>query len=327
MSPTWAGGIILSSEFILSKYGDSLTGKTILITGVANDSIAGELAVQISAYKPSLVILTARSESRVEPVVTKIKSKNPDVSTRFLKLDLSDLKDVCRAVKDLGDVPKIDHFVAVAGVMVPPYAKTADGLESQFGVNYLANFLLVKELLPKIRAAGPKSSIVICSSSAVRRGQVHFDDINYSDGETYNPLDAYGQSNAARTIFALFLGEKLKGEGIRVFSVDPGAVQTGLQRHFGGEFLAQIQVLRKSTEPMRDLDGRPYNMPNFTGTSEGASTLITAMVDPTIEEAHGAFLHQNAPAEDHLTSHILNRDNWTKLWELSEKLIGEPFTI
>ncbi|KAL6690308.1 hypothetical protein J3F84DRAFT_398436 [Trichoderma pleuroticola] len=321
------GGIILSSEFILSRYGDSLAGKTILITGAAKESIAGELAVQISAYKPSLVILAARSESRVEPVVAKIKSKNPDVSVRFLKLDLSDLKDVRRAVKDLSDVPKIDHFVAVAGVMIPPYAKTVDGVESQFGVNYLANFLLVKELLPKIRAAGPKSSIVICSSSAVRGGQIHFDDINYSDGKTYIPLDGYGQSNVARTIFAKFLGEKLKGEGIRVFSVDPGSVQTGLQRHFGSEFLAQVQELRKATEPMRDLDGRPWNMANFTGTSEGAATLITAMIDPTIEEEHGAFLHQNATAEDHLTSHILNRDNWTKLWELSEKLIGEPFVI
>jgi hypothetical protein len=49
------------------------------------------------------------------------------------------------------------------------------------------------------------------------------------DGETYDPLDAYGQSNAARTIFALFLGEKLKGEGIRVFSVDPGGMYLAMK--------------------------------------------------------------------------------------------------
>lgn len=33
---------------------------------------------------------------------------------------------------------------------------------------------------------------------------------------------AYGQSNAARVMFAQKLGEKLKEEQIRVFSVDPG---------------------------------------------------------------------------------------------------------
>lgn len=95
-------------------------------------------------------------------------------------MDLADLKDVRRAAKELDDVPKIDHLVAVAGVMVPPYGKTADGFETQFGVNYLANFVLVKELLPKIRAAGAKSSIVICASSAVRGGVVNFDDVNFN---------------------------------------------------------------------------------------------------------------------------------------------------
>ncbi|TFB05943.1 Retinol dehydrogenase 14 [Trichoderma ghanense] len=325
----WGNQVILSSEFVLGRYGESLAGKTILITGVANDSIAGELALQLSAAKPSLLIVTARSESRVEPVVSKIKAKHPDVAVRFLKLDLASLADVRRAARELGDdVPKIDHLVAVAGVMVPPYQKTVDGAELQFAVNYLANFLLVKELLPKVRAAGPGSSIVICASSAVRSGSVNFDDVNYNDGKTYDAIGAYGQSNAARAVFAKFLAEKLKGENIRVFSVDPGAVASGLQRNFTGEFLDQIQEMSKSADPvLRDYDGRPYHMPPFTGASEGASTLITAMVDPTIEDASGAFLSRNAVADEQLTSWILNRENWVKLWELSEKLIGEPFAI
>lgn len=42
------------------------------------------------------------------------------------------------------------------------------------------------------------------------------------NGGTYDPMVAYGQSNAARVMFAKSLGEKLKNEKIRVFSVDPG---------------------------------------------------------------------------------------------------------
>lgn len=110
----------------------------------------------------------------------KIKDSNPHVGIRFLKMDLGDLGDIRRAVGSLGDVPKIDHFTAVAGLMVPPYNKTVNGIESQFGVNYLANFLLVKLLLPKIQAAGPSSSIIIVASSSVRQGRVNFDDINFS---------------------------------------------------------------------------------------------------------------------------------------------------
>lgn len=95
-------------------------------------------------------------------------------------MDLSSLADIRKAVATLDDVPKLDSFVACAGVMMPPYNVTADGVESQFAVNYLSNFLLVKLLLPKIEAAEPSSSILIVASSAVRQGQVFFDDINFS---------------------------------------------------------------------------------------------------------------------------------------------------
>lgn len=176
---------ILPSEAILERYGTRLAGKTIFITGVSKDSIAGELALQLSSVNPALLILSARSESRVEPIVEKIKARNPNVATRFLKMDLGDLKDIHRAVHSLDDVPKIDHIAAVAGIMMPPYGTTADGVESQFGVNYLANFLLVKLLLPKVEAAGPHSSIIIVASSAVRSGIINFDDIGYSVSTTF----------------------------------------------------------------------------------------------------------------------------------------------
>ena len=35
-------------------------------------------------------------------------------------------------------------------------------------------------------------------------------------------MAAYGQSNVARVMFTKRLGEKLKSQGIRVFSIDPG---------------------------------------------------------------------------------------------------------
>ena len=152
----------------------------VLITGVSEDSIAGELAVQISSAKPALLILTARTESRIAPIVEKIRASNSDVKTRFLQMDLSSFSSVRTAAESLQDIPKIDHFAAVAGLMMPPYKKTEDNLESQFQVNYLSNFLLVKLLWPKILAAAPFSSVVILSSSAVRSGGVNFDDTGFS---------------------------------------------------------------------------------------------------------------------------------------------------
>jgi NAD(P)-dependent dehydrogenase (short-subunit alcohol dehydrogenase family) len=152
-----------------------------LITGVSEGSIAGELAIQLSAADPKLLILCARAESKVAPIIKKIKETKHNVEFRFLNMELDDLNKVRQAVEEgLADVPKIDHVVFVAGVMVCPFSKTKDGFEMQLGVNYLANFLLVKLLLPKVQAAGPTSSIIITSSAVMRRGKVHFDDLGFS---------------------------------------------------------------------------------------------------------------------------------------------------
>ncbi len=171
--------MIQTSEAILEKHGAALKGKTILITGVAADSIAGELAVQLSTVGPKLLILSARSESRVEPIVAKIKEKDAAVETRFLKMDLADQSEIRRAVASLSDVEAIDHVALVAGLMGPPYSKTTDGVESQLAVNYVANFLLVNLLRGKIEKAGRGSSVVVVASSAVRGGKMNFEDVNF----------------------------------------------------------------------------------------------------------------------------------------------------
>ncbi|GFF95199.1 retinol dehydrogenase 14 [Aspergillus udagawae] len=317
---------ILPSETIIHRYGSSLAGKTILITGVSGNSIAGELAIQLSAAAPHLLILSGRAEERVTPVIEKIKSTAPNVNTRFLKMDLGDMSNITTAVETLHDIPKIDHLACVAGVMVPPYGTTKDGFETQFGVNYLANFLLVKLLLPKVKAAGAGSSIIIVASSSARGGKVHFEDVGFSEGKTYNPLVAYSQSNAARVLFVKALAEKLGDQGIRVFSIDPGAVQSGLQRHFTPEFQEMVAVLRASGG-LVDLDGRPIEIPPFTSKTEGAATIITGMIDPTIQGHNGAFLHNNAVANDELNSHTRNHDNQAKLWKLSEQMTHETFAV
>lgn len=136
--------------------------------------------MQLSTANPHLLILGARAEEKVTPIAEKIKSAAPDIKIRFLDMDLGDMSSIRQAVDTLRDVPKIDHLVCVAGVMVPPYGTTKDGFETQFGVNYLANFLLIKLLLPKVRLAGVKSSVVIVASSAVRSGKVEFGDVGFS---------------------------------------------------------------------------------------------------------------------------------------------------
>ncbi|KAJ6036396.1 hypothetical protein N7540_000675 [Penicillium herquei] len=326
--------VLKSSEDILGQYGKSLIGKTtnaftpkVLVTGVSNESIAGELAMQLASADPKLLILTARTESRASPIIAKIKEAKPDVAVRFLSLELSDLSSIRKAINtDLADITTIDHVVFTAGVMACPYSVTKDGFEMQFCVNYLANFLLTKLLLPKIQSAGPSSSIIVVASSSVRQGVINFEDIGYSNGSNYDSFTAYCQSNVARVMLAKSLAKKLKGQGIRVYSIDPGSVTTGLQQHMDEDLQKKVMAMFKDGYII-DVDGRPWQPQQRSTRSEGASTMITGMIDTTISDHNGAYLKQNALADDELHRHVLNEDNWTRLWELSEELIQEQFSI
>jgi hypothetical protein len=42
---------------------------------------------------------------------------------------------------------------------------------------------------------------------------------------------------------------------------------------------------------------------------------------------NGAFLHNNAVADDELHSHILDQNNQMRLWELSEQMVHEQFAL
>jgi hypothetical protein len=99
---------------------------------------------------------------------------------------------------------------------------------------------------------------------------------------------------------------------------------------------------------MVDMDGKPIEIPPWTTTSEGAATVITGMIDPTIAGNHktypgrncrvfllliihaeynGSYLNQNAVSDHELHTHINDEGNWTKLWELSESLTKEKFSL
>ncbi len=69
-----------------------------------------------------------------------------------------------------------------AGIMgIAEYTLTADGVESQFGVNHIGHFLLTNLLLPKI-----VGRVVNVSSSGHMLGEVRFEDWNFDGGKTYN---------------------------------------------------------------------------------------------------------------------------------------------
>jgi NAD(P)-dependent dehydrogenase (short-subunit alcohol dehydrogenase family) len=108
--------------------------------------------------------------------------------------------------------------------MATPYAKTVDGIESQFGTNHIGHFLLTNLLMGKILAAAPGARIVNVSSSAHQPGVIRFEDWNFSDGKAYNPWEGYAQSKMANILFTESLAEKLGPKGVFSYSLHPGCM-------------------------------------------------------------------------------------------------------
>jgi NAD(P)-dependent dehydrogenase (short-subunit alcohol dehydrogenase family) len=151
-----------------------------LITGPSDGGIGAETALCLASGSPSTIILAGRSRSKIQPVIDRISGINPEINTIFVALDLSDQASIRAATAEIsGQVEQIDVLINNAAIMACPYSVTKDGVEVQFGTNFLGPFLFTALLLPKLHAAGPGTRIVNVSSSAHRFEGIRFDDLDF----------------------------------------------------------------------------------------------------------------------------------------------------
>ncbi len=117
--------------------------------------------------------------------------------------------------------------------MIPPYSKTADGFELQFGTNHLGHFALTG-LLVDLIIKTPNGRIVNVSSSANILGNIDFNDLNW-EKRKYKKWKAYGDSKRANLYFTYELQRRLNeiSENTVVTSAHPGWTATELQRNAG----------------------------------------------------------------------------------------------
>ena len=218
----WIAGGVCTSQA-------KLNGKTVIITG-ANSGIGLETAVDI-AKRNARVILACRSVARGEAAVADVKKRSGNNNVVFVQLDLGSLDSVRTfAAKILKDEPHIDILINNAGVMMlPKRSLTTDGFEMQFGVNHLGHFLLTNLLLDRIKET-PRARIVNLSSAAQGFiGKLDFDNLNCE--RSYSVTGSYFASKLENVLFTRSLAKRLEGSGVTTNAVDPGTINTGLQRH------------------------------------------------------------------------------------------------
>lgn len=221
------------------------------------------------------------------------------------------LKSVRKFAAQFGKThAQLDLLINNAGIMMPPYALSEDGFESQLAANYLGHFALTGLLLPVLRKT-PGSRVVSLSSLAHNWGGIRFDDPNFKKG--YDKRAAYGQSKLACLMFVYELQRRLQKAGIQTLSVaaHPGVSATNLGQHFPrvlsvffplvGQSAAQGALPTLYAALGDDVNGGDYCGPRSMHQMRGAPVKVSS----------------NRASQDEAAA--------TRLWELSEKLTGVTF--
>jgi NAD(P)-dependent dehydrogenase (short-subunit alcohol dehydrogenase family) len=286
-------------------------GRVAVVTG-ANTGIGFE-AARVLAERGATVVLACRNPDRAAGAVDKIRATAKG-EARTVRVDLASLASVREAAEDLrARHDRIDLLINNAGLMMPPYGRTEDGFELQFGTNHLGHFALTGLLLDRMLAV-PGSRVVTVSSNGHRMGRIDFGNLQWERG--YNRIGAYGRSKLANLLFTYELQRRLAGAdaATEALAAHPGTSRTELTRN-----LPAWMRLGAFVVPMQ-------------GSAMGAVPMLRAATDP---QAHGGeyygpsgFGETSGPAK-RVQSSARSHDEQVarRLWEESERLTGVSYPL
>lgn len=200
------------------------SGRTAVVTG-ANSGL-GYCTARELARHGARVVLGCRDQARGRTALDRIRAEVPDADLVLAPLDLADLASI-RSFAEEYPPDGLDLLVNNAGVMALPRRTTADGFETQFGVNHLGHFALTGLLLPKLLAR-PGARVVSVSSGLHVLGNPDFGDLNSE--RAYHRWLAYGRSKSANLLFTHELARRAEAAGADLVATaaHPGYASTNL---------------------------------------------------------------------------------------------------
>lgn len=266
----------------------------------------------------------------------------PARSIEKAKENLAGIANVELAEMDLMDPDSIDTFAAMflalgrplhllinnAGIMFVPLRRNSRGLESQLATNYLAPFRLTARLWDALKKANG-ARVINVSSQGHQFAPFNFDDPNFEHRD-YETLQAYGQSKTALNLFSLELANRANPFGVRAYSVHPGNIWgTELAREAPVELLQQFGFYDDKGNIVPEVIASLKTIP------QGAATTIWCATSPSLDNISGVYCEDadiaNLSLGQEMSSGVkpysVDAVDAKRLWPLTEKLAGVPFTI
>ncbi|MPY63337.1 oxidoreductase [Streptomyces spongiae] len=293
------------------------TGRIAVVTG--SNSGIGYVTARELARRGARVVLACRNEGRGREAAERLVSEVPGASTEFVRLDLGELDSVRQfAAAYEREHGRLDLLVNNAGVMALPYGRTADGFETQFGVNHLGHFALTGLLTPMLlRTAGAR--VVTVSSTMHAVSNIDIRDLN-SEG-TYRRWIAYGRSKTANLLFTHELARRLAaiGSDVVAAAAHPGYAATNLQT-------AGVKMEgRTAAERFVRVGNRYFAQSADSGALPTLYAATAPDVQPDSFTGPALLGWRGAPAKSWRASWTLNDRAAQRLWEESERLTGVAY--
>jgi short-subunit dehydrogenase len=181
----------------------------VVITGATKG--IGRALVEKFAKEGANIAVNARTESDLFELASEMMLEHPNMEFLFKATDMSKKEEViafAEMVKEEWD--QIDVLINNAGVFIP-CPLTEEGGEEAFelmmNTNLYSTYYLTQNLLPLVKGEGAQI-FNMCSIAS------------------FMPYGAYAVSKHAMLGYSRVLREELKGKGIRVTAVMPGATYT-----------------------------------------------------------------------------------------------------
>jgi NAD(P)-dependent dehydrogenase (short-subunit alcohol dehydrogenase family) len=277
-----------------------MQGKTVVITG--GTSGIGQVAAEKLAGMGARIILVARSQSRGQAALSRLREIAPGAKHGIYYGDLSRLAELRRVGKEIAAAEtRIDVLINNAGAMFGQRQVTDDNLELTFATNHLSYFVLTHELREPLIASSP-SRIVNTSSHAHYRGTIDFDNLQYQ--HDYKSFPAYSRSKLCNVLFTRVLARQLAGTGVTANSLHPGFVKTRFGDESGGGMARMIGLMKIFA----------------ISPEKGAETIIYLASSPDVAKTTGLYFYKCKPVEP---SKLAQDDAAAeRLWEYTDRLLS-----
>ena len=203
---------------------EPFAGKLVAITGATSG--IGLCAARKDGAMGALLFVINKNSAKAERVCREI-ADDFGVRAEYFTADLSLLADIQRAGRYLARLEQpIDVMIHNAGIHLEIRHETADGLETNFALHYLAPFVITKLLMPKL-SRDRTGRIIFVGSEGYRFAMwgLDLDDLQW-EGNKYSGLKAYGAGKLAQLLSMHIFAKELAPYGATINTMHPGMVRT-----------------------------------------------------------------------------------------------------